>query len=148
MARHKHDDPQFEGVPGGFDVSRPTHLGAVARRLYRERRTRDEIFKCDMLHEGGWDILLDLYASMAEGRQVSITSACLAAYIPNTTAQRLVHKLEREGVLQRRSLPHDRRVRLVELSPKALAMMSSYLEQVQASRSEWARLDSSSSATS
>jgi hypothetical protein len=43
-------------------------LGAFARLLHRERRTRDAYMSEGLFGEPAWDILLDLFACQAEGR--------------------------------------------------------------------------------
>lgn len=114
-----------------------TELGAFARHLYQERRARANLFGCDWLREGGWDLLLDLYASTSEGRQVSIKSACLAACIPTSTGQRLVAQLENDGLIERLDFPKDRRVRHLRLSERATNLMAQYLQSVIKGRSRF-----------
>jgi DNA-binding MarR family transcriptional regulator len=115
----------------------PKHLGEVARRLYLERRIRDETIACSFLNEGVWDLLLDLYACSASGERVSITSACAAACIPTTTAHRLITKLERSGMVRRELEECDRRVRYVLLTNEAAEMMSRFLHTVATNRRKW-----------
>jgi DNA-binding MarR family transcriptional regulator len=113
------------------------NLGQVARQLYVERRARDKLIPGKILHEGGWDLLLDLYACTSKGERVCVTSACAAACVPASTAIRLITKLERAGFVRREIETADRRIRYLFLTEQAQEMMSSFLEMVAAGRSKW-----------
>jgi hypothetical protein len=89
-----------------------TSLGIVARAMYHERRVRDHATGLPLFGEPAWDILLDLFASEAEGKAVSISSACLASSVPMTTALRWVARLEREGLIGRSATGDRRRINL------------------------------------
>jgi predicted transcriptional regulator len=90
-----------------------TSLGIVARAMYNERRVRDHVAELALFGEPAWDILLDLFASEAEGKSVSISSACLAASVPMTTALRWVSRLEEEGLIERRATGDRRRINVL-----------------------------------
>jgi hypothetical protein len=77
-------------------------LGGFARELWRERRLRTKYFAADLFAEPAWDILLDLYASTAEGRKLGVRGACRATCVPPTTALRYVNALVARGLLARR----------------------------------------------
>lgn len=67
-------------------------LAVAARRYLKLRRQRDEL--CPGLFEDpAWDILLDLYAAKVEARIIYVTSACIAASVPPTTALRMISRL-------------------------------------------------------
>lgn len=87
-----------------------TSLGVVARNMYNERRVRDQVADLPLFGEPAWDILLDLFASDAEGKAVSISSACVAASVPMTTALRWVSRLEAEGLIERAATGDRRRI--------------------------------------
>lgn len=93
-------------------------LSLFARTLYQERRLRDRLFSLTSFGEPTWDILLDLFASEAEGKRVSIGSACLAAAVPATTGLRYIRRMEQEGLI-RRSAGADRRVAHLYLTDTA-----------------------------
>jgi predicted transcriptional regulator len=78
--------------------------------MYNERRVRDHVADLALFGEPAWDILLDLFASEAEGKSVSISSACLAAAVPMTTALRWVSRLEEEGLIERSATGDRRRI--------------------------------------
>jgi predicted transcriptional regulator len=100
-----------------------TSLGIVARAMYNERRVRDHVAELALFGEPAWDILLDLFASEAEGKAVSISSACLAASVPMTTALRWVTRLEEEGLIERRATGDRRRIN-VRLTPSGRERVS------------------------
>lgn len=53
------------------------------------------------LPEGAWNILLDLFSAAAEGRTVSVSSACIASGGAPTTALRYLRVLEKTGLMMR-----------------------------------------------
>jgi DNA-binding MarR family transcriptional regulator len=64
-------------------------------------------------------MLLDLFVSEQHGRKVSVTSACIAADVPGTTALRWLDVLESKGLIVRTSAERDERVRYVSLTVEA-----------------------------
>lgn len=102
-------------------------LGRMARAIYRARGLREKWFADLRLAEPAWDILLDLYASQCEERTVSVSSCCIAARIPPTTALRWVDVMEAKGHLQRLSDPFDGRRQIVRLTPETFERMSDLL---------------------
>lgn len=100
---------------------------AVARQMYKFRRKREErtaeIFGVGLFADPAWDLLLDLYIHSADGRKVSISSACLGAATAETTALRYIREFEKMGVIERHRHAEDRRVQLVCLTSSALDMM-------------------------
>ncbi|HEX8533808.1 MAG TPA: hypothetical protein VF662_06540 [Allosphingosinicella sp.] len=111
----------------------PSALEATAKRLYSVRRLRERYFAPDLLGEASWDILLDLYVARAEQRPVSISSACIGAAVPPTTALRWLGNLEEERLIRRYREGSDRRLVLVTLTDAAFEKMSSFLECVSCS---------------
>ncbi|QUT04777.1 MarR family transcriptional regulator [Sphingobium phenoxybenzoativorans] len=91
-------------------------LAKAARNILRNRRLRGRYLPADLFADPAWDILLDLFAASAEGQAVSVTSACVAAAVPVTTAQRWLRELERQGLVERQHDDGDRRRVLVRIS--------------------------------
>ena len=56
-----------------------------------------------------WAMVLELCAARLEGREVSVTSLCLASGLPVTTALRRLDELERDGRITRSPDKNDRR---------------------------------------
>lgn len=96
----------------------------AVRNVIRARRVRDGIFPDRLFADPAWDMLLDLYAAHLEERQVSVSSLCLAAAVPATTALRWIDNLEGEGLLLRRADPSDARRVHLALSPDCAERMA------------------------
>lgn len=104
-------------------------LAARAERIYRLRRRRDVLFgQANLFGEPAYDILLDIFVAEARGCAVSVSSACIAAAVPPTTALRHISKLVKKGLLARIPDSADRRRAYVELTPRAREALSKYLE--------------------
>ena len=73
-------------------------------------------------------MLLDLYASAAEGRKLGVRGACRAACVPQTTALRYVNALVARGFLVRREEEGGYGV-TVELAPAAWVEMTRLLAE-------------------
>ena len=56
-----------------------------------------------------WAMVLELCAARLEGRELSVTSLCLASGLPVTTALRRLDELERDGRIKRSPDGKDRR---------------------------------------
>ncbi|KPF65134.1 MarR family transcriptional regulator [Porphyrobacter sp. AAP60] len=105
-----------------------THL-ALARKAYALRRKRAAIFgNPDLFGEPAWDILLDLFIAHAEGKAVSVSSACIGSASPATTGLRWLGVLADEGLIQRENDADDNRRVLVRLSKAGLAAMERFFD--------------------
>ncbi|RPF72190.1 helix-turn-helix domain-containing protein [Aurantiacibacter spongiae] len=111
-------------------------LAKIAEREYRARRERAVYFPQDFLAEPVWDVLLDLYVQNRKGKPVSVTSACAAACVPQTTALRWLNVLEEEGFTVIEADISDRRRRFVRLSEKGRTSLEGYLASRMVSR-DW-----------
>jgi DNA-binding MarR family transcriptional regulator len=109
--------------------------GQFARQLIKERRKREQYFDAQLFGEPAWDILLDLFAAEQEGRNVGVSSLCLAAAVPPTTALRWIKSMTTRGLLVRQADPKDGRRIFVALSPAAKARMLAFLRAAMASGS-------------
>jgi hypothetical protein len=107
------------------------HMSATdVRRIIAARRQRDKVFGEDLFADPAWDILLDLYAAFLEERQVSVSSLCIAAAVPPTTALRWLKLMTKSGWLEREADPIDRRRVYMRLSAKSLKNMQKYLDDL------------------
>jgi DNA-binding MarR family transcriptional regulator len=116
-------------------LSRGGSEGQFARQLIKERRKREQYFDAELFGEPAWDILLDLFAAEQEGRNVGVSSLCLAAAVPPTTALRWIKSMTTRGLLVRQADPKDGRRIFVALSPAAKARMLAFLRAAMASGS-------------
>jgi hypothetical protein len=102
-------------------------LVSVAKRLVSERRVRTSFFSETDFGEPVWDIMLDLYIARMLNRKISVSSACIAAAVPPTTALRYVVALTEDGKIERVPDPNDGRRVYVVLSDECTLAMSKYL---------------------
>ncbi len=105
---------------------------AVIRRLIKARQLRARYFDADHFADPAWDILLDLAAARAERQQVSVTSLCIAAGVPATTALRWIGQMVDADLLVRVSDPHDRRRAYIALADNTADAMARYFAEVRA----------------
>lgn len=107
--------------------SEPDAPQVAARRYLKARRRRDPILLSGLCSDPCWDILLDLFASQAEGKPVSVSSACIASGVPATTALRWLSRMDESGLVTRRSDPRDSRRIYVSLSERATRMVARWI---------------------
>lgn len=107
-------------APGGGEA-------AAIRAIIRGRRLRDQYFDSALFADPAWDILLDLTAARMEKRPVAVSSLCIAASVPPTTALRWITRLTEEGLLTRVADPRDGRRVFIALSDGAAEGMFAYL---------------------
>lgn len=100
----------------GAAVSGPFDVVDAARRMMTARQRRARFLPREILGEPAWDILLDLFVSRAEGRDVPLKSACIASGVPATTAMRCLATLRDRGLVDHRPDPVDRRRTLLLLT--------------------------------
>ena len=99
---------------------------ALVRRIIKARQARARFFDGDPFADPAWDILLDLTAARAEGARVCVTSLCIAAGVPATTALRWIAQMVEAGLLIRVQDPEDRRRAFIALSDDAAQAMAGY----------------------
>lgn len=101
------------------------------RRLLRLRRLRDNYFDGTLFADPAWDMLLDLMAARLEQAQVAVSSLCIAAAVPPTTALRWIKAMTDNGMFERCADPDDGRRIFIRLSDPAAALMTRYLSAAQ-----------------
>jgi hypothetical protein len=100
------------------------------RDIIKTRRMREHYFDPSLFADPAWDILLDLLAARLEGKQVSVSSLCIAAAVPPTTALRWLTGMTESGILERRHDPSDARRVFIALSDDTAAKLTSYFDDV------------------
>ena len=71
-------------------------------------------------------MLLELYACELGQQRISISSLCLGAAVPATTALRWITTLEQEKLVERRPDPTDGRRFFIQLTREGRDSMDSY----------------------
>jgi predicted transcriptional regulator len=91
----------------------------LAERLYRGRRSVDDLFNFDGFSASpAWDMMLDIFYNEKLQKHVSVTDACVAARCPVTTGLRWIKVLEERDLLVRTIDPDDKRRFFLELTHK------------------------------
>lgn len=103
----------------------PISVEAV-RSVIRARRLRARYFQEDLFADPAWDMLLDLLQAEIAQLRVPVSSLCIAAAVPATTALRWLKTMVGQGIFIRRADPHDGRRVFVELAPEASSAMRRY----------------------
>jgi len=101
------------------------------RAIIRARRLRDHFFKSDLFADPAWDMMLDLMAARIEGQKVAVSSLCIAAAVPPTTALRWIKALCDQGIFVRLADPEDGRRVFIELADPTAAALDAYLRAAQ-----------------
>ena len=102
----------------------------VVRSVIRARRLRGRYFSEDLFADPAWDMLLDLLQAEIAQLRVPVSSLCIAAAVPATTALRWLKSMTDKGIFVRRADPHDGRRVFVELSRESSLAMRRYFAEV------------------
>ena len=103
---------------------------AFVRSIIKRRRDRERYFPAELFGDPAWDMMLDLTAARLERRDVSVSSLCIAAAVPTTTALRWIRNLCDAGLFERNTDPDDARRGIITLSAASQELMLAYLASV------------------
>lgn len=127
----------FAGAPGDDGSERLVRAARPAlpdprlvRRIIRQRQLRARFFDGELFADPAWDMLLDLAASRAEHKRVSVTSLCIASGVPPTTALRWIALMSEGGLLERVEDETDRRRAFIALTDRAADAMARYFTEL------------------
>ena len=115
------------------DATAPAITQEKLRGIIRARRLRSRFFDEELFADPAWDMLLDLTQAEIAQVRVPVSSLCIAAAVPATTALRWIKTLTENGLLVRRADPHDGRRVFVEMAPATSSAMHRYFAEVTAS---------------
>ena len=102
------------------------------RQIIAGRQARAKFFDAELFADPAWDMLLDLTAAHAEHQRVSVTSLCIAADVPATTALRWIKQLVESGVFVRVADSTDKRRAFIGLSEQSTDAMARYFAEIEA----------------
>lgn len=119
-------EPVANSMPRAIGVE-ADDLTRYARHLYRVRRQRDALFG-PIFGEPAWDMMLDLFIRQNDRSATSISSLCIAASVPQTTALRWITAMIADGTFTREDDPFDRRRSYVQLSADTRQRMVQLLQ--------------------
>ena len=108
----------------------PSLSAETIRNVIRARRLRARYFPEELFADPAWDMLLDLLQAEIAQLRVPVSSLCIAAAVPATTALRWLKTLVSQGLFIRRPDPHDGRRVYVELAPDASHALRRYFAEV------------------
>lgn len=92
------------------------------------RKERNQIFGRDLFEDPVWEMLLDLASADARGKEVAVTSLCLASGVSTTTALRRIDEMVERGLVDRHRDSTDGRRVLIKLTDEGREKISTYLE--------------------
>ncbi len=116
-------------TPGAGPCSFPEARARLVRRVIRRRRRREKLFAPDIFADPAWDMLLDLYAATLESGSVSVSSLCIAAAVPATTALRWITALTDARLFERVADPNDGRRIFIRLGTEARQKMDRFFDE-------------------
>jgi len=102
----------------------------AVRAVIRARRLRARYFDAELFADPAWDMLLDLTQAELDRLRVPVSSLCIAAAVPATTALRWIKTMTDLGLFVRRADPHDGRRVFVEMSQDTSLAMRRYFAEV------------------
>ncbi len=121
----------FQPFPNATSDAAAAPSAKMIREMIKLRRLRDSYFAADLFADPAWDILLDLMVARLEERPVSVSSLCIAAAVPPTTALRWITAMTDSGMLVRGNDPDDARRVFIGLSSETEAALRQYLTDIQ-----------------
>lgn len=119
---------EFAAEPLASSAAGPIDPAEVRMEI-RLRRMRDAYFSGELFADPAWDMLLDLMAARLEGEKVAVSSLCIAAAVPATTALRWIKAMCDNGLFERHADPLDGRRIFIGLSAGAANAMTAYLNE-------------------
>lgn len=146
----EHRNPRGSGASAPIPVANPEPVAAnnaptqlfnsarpalpdpkLVRQIIAGRQARARFFDAELFADPAWDMLLDLTAAHAENARVSVTSLCIAAGVPATTALRWLKQMVESGIFERVADASDRRRAFIELSDNSKDAMARYFQTVE-----------------
>jgi len=122
-AANRNEAPAKSGPVPAVDIE-------TVRQVIRARRLRARYFDEELFADPAWDMLLDLLQAEIAQLRVPVSSLCIAAAVPATTALRWIKTMTDAGLFFRRADPHDGRRVFIELSRAASEGMRRYFGEV------------------
>ena len=108
----------------------PQVSAETVQNVIQARRLRARYFDENMFADPAWDMLLDLLQAELTQLRVPVSSLCIAASVPATTALRWLKTMTQQGIFERRADPHDGRRVFVELAPQASQALRRYFADI------------------
>lgn len=110
-------------------LSRITLTRLVEKTLH-EHRSRYVVIDQALFREPAWDILLELFLGTLKGQRLSVSNACIATNIPESTALRHLRSMEERGYISRTRDEGDRRRIYVELTRDSIERLTQFFHDM------------------
>ncbi len=107
-------------MPLAFSATKEEHRAKIL----------EEAIGVEIIGVPAWNILLELFKQSAGGAKVSTKSLQLIARCPETTALRIIDRLEHRGFVIRAQSTTDKRVTFIALTRDGLIKVGSVLERL------------------
>jgi DNA-binding MarR family transcriptional regulator len=107
----------------------PLSLSATKEQL--RARLREEELGSDLVGVPAWNILIELFKQFAGGAKVSTKSIQIISGCPETTALRIIGRLEDQGIVKRSHCDSDKRVTYVSLTKTGVLKVGTLLERLE-----------------
>jgi DNA-binding MarR family transcriptional regulator len=120
--------PSAQALPVPKEDAPPVAAEAVGA-ITRARRMRSNHLPADLFADPAWDMLLDLLQAEIAQHRVPVSSLCIAAAVPATTALRWIKTMTDRGLLMRRDDPHDGRRVFIEMAPQTSAALRRFFAE-------------------
>lgn len=114
----------------------PAVMALFIRDVIALRRKRDLLFVDRFFADAAWDILLDLTAARLERKYISVSSLCVAAAVPVSSALRCIKNMADRDILVRIRDPDDARRSYMSLNDETYQAMLAYLADARATMFE------------
>ncbi len=116
---------------GLLEATSPS-TAALARKALQRRAFRLRRFRAELACDGVWNMLLELMAAKAEGRNVPIKCLWVASGAPQSTALRWINQLENAGHVTRSGDERDRRRQFIHIDEELAMRVAAFLEESEA----------------
>jgi len=130
LARLSENPQNQHQISAGFTSHVPEVSVEAVTAVIRARRMRSRFFDAELFADPAWDMMLDLFEAELLHRRVAVSSLCVAAAVPATTALRWLKAMTEKGVFIRRNDPMDGRRVYVELSSETSQALRRYFGAV------------------
>jgi DNA-binding MarR family transcriptional regulator len=107
-------------APRSIEPAPTTDILDYAKRLLTIRTARRRFLPAAYFESPALTILLDLYVSKQEDRQVAVSDAVAISGAPTSTALRWIATMEADGYVTKHPDPADKRRTLLFATPRAL----------------------------
>ena len=98
----------------------------MVRWIINARNLRSRFLPSDLFADPAWDMLLELLRSELAHQRIQVSSLCLAANAPATTALRYIKSMVKQGMVLRKPDAFDARRVHITLAPETSTALRSY----------------------